>query len=139
LSTTIKVSKVRVLGEPTGSTETRPTTDLAQTPQSHASQRASAAAGTPTRTQLPRRLMILEPPQPLSAINDDPVFEYRDAAEILGVSPELVEKWRQRYEGPDFIQYGGPGGPVRYALSALMAYREHFTVRRWSFPRGTSK
>jgi len=72
--------------------------------------------------------MHLEPPQPLSAINDDPVFAEDAAGTIIGVSAECMKKWRQRGQGPDYVQYG-VGGPVRYALSALMAYRAAHTVR----------
>ena len=78
----------------------------------------------PPVAQPPQRLMTLEPPRPLSAINDDPVFETREAAEILGVSYERMKKWRQRGQGPYYIQYEGPGGSVHYALSALKAYRD---------------
>jgi hypothetical protein len=86
-----------------------------------------APTASPKRVQLPKRLMILEPSRPLSAINDDPVFETLYAAKILAVSPELMKKWRQRNQGPDFIQYES-NGPVRYALSALRDYQERRTV-----------
>jgi hypothetical protein len=65
---------------------------------------------------------------PLSAIDDDPVFAEGAAGKIVGVSAESLKKWRQRGKGPDFIQYG-VGGPVRYALSALMKFRATHTVR----------
>lgn len=75
--------------------------------------------------------MRLEPPVPLSAINDDPVFEVRDAAKIVGLSPDSLDKRRQRGQPPDYIQYDsqfdGPG-PVRYARSALMKFRETHTI-----------
>jgi len=57
--------------------------------------------------------MELEPPRPLSAINDDPVFNTRAAATIIGVSYEQMKKWRQRGQGPRYYQYG-EDGPVRY-------------------------
>jgi hypothetical protein len=50
------------------------------------------------------------------------------AAKILSVGVELLKKWRQRDQGPDYVQYG-PGGPVRYELDALMAFRALHRVR----------
>jgi len=98
---------------------------------------ASAAVGenrhnllsaAPQRTEIPERFMRLEPRQPLVVINDDPVFGASDAGRVLGVSAELLKKWRQRGLGPDYIQYG-KNGDVRYELSALMAYRAALTVK----------
>jgi hypothetical protein len=40
----------------------------------------------------------------------------------------LLKKWRQRNQGPDYVQYG-PDGPVRYELDALMAFRARHRVR----------
>ncbi len=74
----------------------------------------------------------LEPALPLSAFNDDPLFKTRDAAVILGLTEDCLKKWRQRDEGPTYIQYQmviGEPGPVRYALSALTQFRESHTVR----------
>jgi len=65
--------------------------------------------------------------KPLSACDDNPVLNEQGAAFILGVSAELLKKWRQRMQGPDFIQYG-PGGPVRYELKALMEFRNECRV-----------
>jgi hypothetical protein len=73
------------------------------------------------RTQIPETYLILEP-QPLSAYEDDPVFNEIGAAQIIGISAECLKKWRHRNQGPDYIQYG-PGGPIRYELSALRAFR----------------
>lgn len=100
---------------------------------------ASARSAVPSTAPSPQRLITFEPPTPLSAINDDPVFEMCDAATILGVKIDCLKKWRQRDEGPHFIQYEGPGGPVRYALSALMAYREQCTIRPSNARRRKSK
>ena len=72
--------------------------------------------------------MRLEPAQPLIVINDDPVFDVRAAARILGFSAERLKKWRQRDQGPDYIQYG-KNGDVRYELSALIAFRAANTVK----------
>jgi hypothetical protein len=77
--------------------------------------------------------MRLEPAQPLIAINDNPVFDVYAAARILGFSAERLKKWRQRNQGPDYIQYV-PNGEVRYELSALMAYRAAHRVKVGSKP-----
>lgn len=82
----------------------------------------------PEITEIPLRLVQLEPREPLRVINDDPLFDVIDAAEILGISQDLLEKWRQRERGPAYIQYG-PGGPVRYELSALRAYKGAYRVQ----------
>jgi hypothetical protein len=66
-------------------------------------------------------------PEPLSAINDNPVFDCRAAAKILGVGDEAMKKWRQRNQGPDYYQYGEKG-PVRYALNTLLAFKESHLV-----------
>ena len=39
-----------------------------------------------------------------------------------------MKKWRQRNQGPDYIQYG-KDGTVRYELTALMAYRAAHRVQ----------
>jgi hypothetical protein len=90
---------------------------------------------SPTVTQIPLSLRRLEPAKPFNVINDDPVFEVREAAAILGLSKELLEKWRVRNQGPDYIQYGGPGGPVRYRYSALEAYKAVHIVHPSRQPR----
>jgi hypothetical protein len=86
------------------------------------------SAGGPTqRTELPGRYLKLEQP-PISAFDDNPVFDENAAATILGLSPETLKKWRQRNIGPDYIQYG-PAGPVRYTLNALMEFRATYTIK----------
>jgi hypothetical protein len=80
------------------------------------------SAPAPKRTEVPFCLMGLEPRLPFAVFNDNPVFDVVHASRILGVSQELLEKWRQRGQGPDYIQYG-PKGPVRYELSALEAHK----------------
>jgi hypothetical protein len=62
-------------------------------------------------------------PQPLSAYDDNPVLNEAGAAFVLGVSQDLLKKWRQRKQGPDYIQYGH-NGPVRYELNALLVFRD---------------
>lgn len=79
------------------------------------------------RVLLQTRYMHLEPPQPLSAVNDDPVFAVGAAATILGVTVEAMKKWRQRHKGPNYYQYGGDGS-VRYALSDLLAFKKAHLV-----------
>lgn len=76
---------------------------------------------------LPARYMRLES-EPISAIDDNPLFCTGGASRILGVSEDCLKKWRQRDQGPDYIQYG-ENGPVRYPLNELMAYRAAHTVR----------
>jgi hypothetical protein len=56
------------------------------------------------------------------AYDDNPVFNEASAATFLGISAECIKKWRQRNQGPDYLQYG-QGGPVRYELKALTAFR----------------
>jgi hypothetical protein len=75
----------------------------------------------PRKRIIPAHFMRLEPRGPLSAINDDPLFDSEDAAKILRISEDLLKKWRQRKQGPDYIQYG-QDGPVRYLLSDLKEY-----------------
>lgn len=88
----------------------------------------SLSSDHPKRTEIPERFMRLEPRQPIVVINDDPVFDGRAAGSILGVSEELLKKWRQRGQGPDYVQYG-QDGCVRYELSALLDYRTRHTVQ----------
>ena len=55
-----------------------------------------------TLTLLPGRYLKLEQP-PISAFNDNPVFDERGAAQILRLSPDQLKKWRQRDMGPDYM------------------------------------
>jgi hypothetical protein len=81
-----------------------------------------------------RRIVVpseLTPSRPLSVFNDDPVFKVGAAATFLGVSVELMKKWRQRRQGPTYLQYqtvSGEPGPVLYTLSALRQFRGTHTV-----------
>ena len=78
------------------------------------------------RLQIPMVYLGVEP-QPVWACDGNPVFNEEGAARLIGISKELLKKWRQRNKGPDYIQYG-PGGPIRYELSALNAFRDAHRV-----------
>ncbi len=84
------------------------------------------------RLQIPIKYLEVES-RPVWACNDNPVFNENGAAKLLGVSAELLKKWRQRKQGPDYIQYG-KAGPIRYELSVLEAFREANTVHVSSQP-----
>ena len=77
--------------------------------------------------EIPTRYRVLEPPRPLSLVNDDPVFDDYDAAILLGVTRGQMKKWRQRGRGPTYYQYEG-GGPVRYPLSGLRRFQAESLV-----------
>ena len=79
------------------------------------------------RLLLPTRYTKLEPSRPLSAFNDDPLFNPKAAARILAVSVECLKKWRQRKRGPKYIKYG-EDGPVRYAWSDLKRFRSQHAI-----------
>ena len=81
----------------------------------------------PHITQMPAEYPSVES-RALSFFDDNPLFGTCEAAEILAVGVDLLKKWRRRDQGPDYVQYG-PGGPVRYELNALMAFRARHRVR----------
>lgn len=81
----------------------------------------------PHRMQIPDVYLSIEH-RPVSAYDDNPVFNEDGAGMLLGVSAECMKKWRQRNHGPDYLQYGR-GGPVRYERNALMAFREVHRVK----------
>ena len=81
----------------------------------------------PKVTAIPERYMRLEPKDPLIVIDDNPVFDAYAAGRILGRTYECLKKWRQRDQGPDYIQYEW-NGVVRYELSALMVFRAEHRV-----------
>jgi len=102
-------------------------------PIARPAQGASGPALNPAR--LPAQIMRLQPGHPFKLVGgdplfdvDNPVFEVREAAAILGLSKELLDKWRERGQGPEFIQYYGRGGSVRYRYSALEAFKAAHTV-----------
>lgn len=82
---------------------------------------------TAHRTGIPATYLAVEP-KPILAYDDNPVFNECGAAIIVGVSADQLKKWRQRKQGPDYIQYG-QGGTVRYELNALMAFRAAYRVQ----------
>ena len=85
-------------------------------------------ASAPQRSVLPGRYLTLEK-LPISAFDDNPVFFNEvGAAKIVGVSAEVLKKWRQRNMGPDYIQYGSEG-PVRYEFNTLMEFRATRAVK----------
>ena len=85
-------------------------------------------------TQNPLRHIQTGPLEPSHAIKDDPVLNGRQASWFLGISLDLLEKWRQRQQGPNYLQYG-PGGPVLYELSALLAFKTTYRIQAKGQPR----
>jgi hypothetical protein len=73
------------------------------------------------RIILPRHLYV-EPADMEKYLNDDPLVGTRGAAIILGLSYDLLRKWRQREKGPEYYQYE-KGGPVLYSVRALSAFK----------------
>jgi hypothetical protein len=88
----------------------------------------------PNVTQIPLQLKRLEPAEAEAFIDDDPVFDTIDAAAILGLTAARLIKWRQRKQGPDYLQYA-QNGYVRYELSALIAFKAAHRVRASRQPR----
>ena len=97
------------------------------TTQNESSSQSDQSRKEPVRIVLPTRYTKYEPSKPLSAFNDDPIFNPKAAGQILAVSVGCLKKWRQRKRGPDYIQYG-EDGPVRYAWSALTRFRARHTI-----------
>jgi hypothetical protein len=108
--------------------------------RSQLEKRADSAAGSETTAnsqsvpvarahsqQLPATYLLLEP-LPLSAYDDNPVLNEAGAAFVVGLSADTLKKWRQRHQGPDYIQYG-QNGVVRYELKALMEFRDKNRVK----------
>ncbi len=56
-------------------------------------------------------------PNPLSAVNQDLLVTTKKAADLLGVSPRSLEKWRLIGCGPAYRKLAGR--LVRYALTDL--------------------
>jgi len=83
-------------------------------------------ATAPRCTLVPAIYFTVERP-PISTYDDNPVFDERGAAAYLGLRPETLKKWRQRNQGPDYIQFG-PAGHVRYELDILKAFRADHRV-----------
>ena len=111
---------------PTSTRPQSPSTTPHSRPIADPQPASSSNPARPHRIEIPERYIGLEQP-PLSAFDDNPVFNEYSAAQIVGVSAECLKKWRQRNQGPDYIQYGR-SGPVRYELNALMAFRATYRV-----------
>jgi hypothetical protein len=79
------------------------------------------------RKEIPEMLLSYEP-QPVSAYCNNPVLDERGAAAFLGLSQDLLKKWRQRSYGPNYIQYG-KNGPVRYEFNELTEFRAFHRVQ----------
>ena len=81
------------------STSTKPPNDkTAATDQPRPIQAVSSVPSQSTTqfTEIPLRLFSVEAGQPFYVINSDPALEVQLAAIFLGVSHDLLEKWRQR-------------------------------------------
>ena len=59
-------------------------------------------------------------------MNRELYYSTKEAAEILKVSTNTLEKWRNMRKGPDFIKFGSR---VLYSSEALAAYAAANTVR----------
>jgi hypothetical protein len=99
---------------------------------SSTAQQSAPAAGRPSNRYsetadgricivLPRQLYI---PEAIleKFVNDDPMFGTLGAAIILGVSADLLRKWRQRGKGPQYYKFG-EHGPIVYSLKSLNAFK----------------
>jgi hypothetical protein len=84
-------------------------------------------SSAPRCTQVPAIYLTVERP-PISTYDDNPIIDERGAAAFLGLRPETLKKWRQRDQGPDYIQFG-QAGPVRYELDTLTAFRAAHRVQ----------
>lgn len=67
------------------------------------------------------------PPVAVTPVPIDPMLDSFQVADMLGISFDLVKKWRQRNTGPEFVRY--PDGAIRYRLSALLKFIEDNTVK----------
>jgi hypothetical protein len=103
-------------------------------PQQSSQPNSDPTPPSPKVTHIPERLRSLEPEDPQLIAIQDPVFNTRDAATILGVTPDRLEKWRQRGMGPDYLQYEDHGY-VRYELSAMNEFKARHRIRPSRGPR----
>jgi len=62
-----------------------------------------APVGPAQRRELPATLLKLEP-KPISAYDDNPVFDEAGAARFVGVTADCLKKWRHRKQGLATIQ-----------------------------------
>jgi hypothetical protein len=93
---------------------------------------APAADSQPAETRAAQSTVLADskPPvesEPLSTIDSNPVLDSQGAAFVLGVSVDLLKKWRQRHQGPDYIKYG-TNGPVRYEIKTLLHFRDQYRM-----------
>jgi hypothetical protein len=102
-------------------------------PTSDQSKFATPAPHNPTVTDILDEPKLLEPRDPSQIAHEDPAFRTWLAADFLGISKYCLEKWRQRHQGPDFLQY--PDGSVRYLLSSLIRFRAAHRVATTRQPR----
>ena len=86
----------------------------------------TAGKPAPKIAEIPSRVRELEPAE--ASPVDDPVFNTSHAAQILGLSTDRLMKWRQRGQGPAYLQYK-QNGSVRYELSALIEFKAAHRVR----------
>lgn len=63
----------------------------------------------------------------IAAIPTDRMLNTRTAAKVLGGAQEMMKKWRQRRQGPEYGRY--PNGDIRYRLSVLLKFIEDHTIR----------
>jgi hypothetical protein len=66
-------------------------------------------------------------PKPLSVYDENTMLNEVGTAFIVGVSPNLLMKWRRRGQNPDYLQYG-KNGPLHYELKALLEFRDTHRV-----------
>ena len=106
----------------------------------------ASVPNTVKRTLLPKRVVqpsVKVPPVTQIAIvpiPTDRMLNTRRAAKILGETYEVLKKWRQRDQGPEYIRF--PNSDIRYRLSTLLKFIEHHTVRpespvAWEVEEGT--
>jgi DNA-binding transcriptional MerR regulator len=57
------------------------------------------------------------------------LIDTRNAAPLIGITPETLENWRSRGEGPRFHKTPGRSGKVLYDPADIEAWR---TQRRFS-------
>ena len=95
--------------------------DNATRTRSDSTRSDAATPDCPDFTEVRSELKLLEPLDPNQIVREDPSFRTWAAAEFLGMSAYCLEKWRQRDQGPDFLQY--PDSSVRYPLSSLIRFR----------------
>lgn len=112
---------VRPTSSPSASSNPSLTAQSARLAADLAAKHQAGADNRPIRIVLPRHLHV-EPSNLEKFLADDPTVGTRGAAIILGISPDLVKKWRQRGQGPDYYQFE-EGGPIVYSVNALTAYK----------------